>query len=84
MMANEGNSSSGLRKADDTAWATGIPDTPDEVQNARARIPASVSVETDDHESVAKLLSEKLGLHEELPAIQHEDQNDAKGDVESG
>jgi hypothetical protein len=82
-MAKGRNSSSGLRKAEDAKRATAVPGASDELQKARIRVPASMSGGRDDHESVAKLLSEKLGLHEELPAIHHDDQSDAKGDVES-
>jgi|HubBroStandDraft_6_1064221.scaffolds.fasta_scaffold328049_3 hypothetical protein len=82
-MAKGRKSRSGSRRAEDRKQLTAIRDTPDEFQKARNRIPAPMSGGTDDHEWVAKLLSEKLGLHEELPAIHRKDRNDAKGDVES-
>jgi hypothetical protein len=43
-------------------------------------MPAADGVE--EQESVAKSLIEKLGLHEEFPAI-HDGEGDEKGDVES-
>jgi hypothetical protein len=82
-MAKGRNSNSKSRKAEDAKKVTAVRDTADELQKARNRIPAPMSGGTDDHEWVAKLLSEKLGLHEELPAIHRKDRNDAKGDVES-
>jgi hypothetical protein len=60
-----------------------VRDTPDEFHKTRNRIPGSTFGGTDDHEWVAKLLSGKLGLQEELPAIHREEVADAKGDVES-
>ncbi len=82
-MAKERKSRAGSRKAEDTKQVTAVQETPNDFQKARNRIPPPMTGGIDDHESVAKLLSEKLGLHEELPTIYRKDRNDAKGDVES-
>jgi hypothetical protein len=48
----------------------------------RSRKSASAPGWVEEQESVAQSLTEKVGLYEEFPAV-HDDESDAKGDVES-